>query len=249
MIVAKPKGVLPKNITFEELRGSRAEAYIRDCTLDQRDGFGPDIQQHNIQRFTASYGLILGGKWYTEFISGWQAKKRTVFQRFIEDADLDAFDVLLVDHTSRFGRNQEHCIRYKGMLRALDKTIVFVSQGIFSGSDKDFLSERINETLDEAYSRNLSRYVIQGTAEKAAQGLANGVPPLGYRSEKLENGKRERKVPDIGDAGDKTNTCGMEALLALLQGYASGQYSYRTLAEVLNSQGYRNRVGNPFTIR
>ena len=41
--------------------------------------------------------------------------------------------------------------------RELGKVVVFVSQGIISGSDRDFVSERINETLDEAYSRNLSR--------------------------------------------------------------------------------------------
>ena len=28
-------------VTFEDLRGLRAEGYVRDSTLDQRDGFGP----------------------------------------------------------------------------------------------------------------------------------------------------------------------------------------------------------------
>jgi DNA invertase Pin-like site-specific DNA recombinase len=64
----------------------RAVAYIRDSTLDQRDGFGPDIQTRNVQRLAESYGLILGEKWYTEFISGRHVKKRVVFQQFIEDA-------------------------------------------------------------------------------------------------------------------------------------------------------------------
>lgn len=160
MIVAKPKADRLRNITFEALRGLRAESYVRDSTLDQRDGFGPDIQRHNIQRFAESYGLVLGDKSYTEFISGRQAKNRKVFQQLIEDAYLDVYDVLLVDHTSRFGCNQEECIRFKSELQDLGKVVVFVSQGIISGSDRDFLSERINETLDEQYSRNLSRYVL-----------------------------------------------------------------------------------------
>ncbi len=82
---------------------------------------------------------------------------RKEFQQLLEDATLDRFDVLLVDHTSRFGRNQAECIRYKSKVQGLGKTVIFVSQGIISGSDRDFLSERINETLDGAYSRNLSR--------------------------------------------------------------------------------------------
>ena len=165
------------------MRGLRAEGYVRDSTLDQRDGFGPEIRRHNIQRFTQSYGLILGDQWYTEFVSGRYAKKRKEFRQVLEDAELDRFDVLLVDHTSRFGRNQAECIRYKEDLQRLDKVIVFVSQGIISGTDRDFLNERINETLDEAYSRNLSRYVRSGFAEKASQGHSVGRPPLGYRNE------------------------------------------------------------------
>ncbi len=101
--------------------------------------------------------------------------------------------------------------------------MVFVSQGIFSGNDRDFVNERINETIDEAYSLNLSRYVAEGMAKKAEQGLANGVPPLGYKSEKLDNGKRERKVPNWGGLGDNPRVGGMEALSEMLQSYASGQ--------------------------
>ena len=192
----KSSGNGHRDMTFEDLKGLRAEGYIRDSTLDQRDGFGPAIQRHNSERFAASYDLVLGNRWYTEFVSGRQVKKRLEFQQFIEDAYLDRYDVLLVDHTSRFGRNQEECIRYKTELRHLGKTVVFVSQGIISGSDRDFLSERINETLDEQYSRNLSRYVSAAMEEKAANGLANGVPPLGYRSEKLASAQPEPTRPE-----------------------------------------------------
>ena len=83
--------------SFEDLKGLRAEGYIRDSTLDQRDGFGPEIQRHNIERFSNSYGLELGRRWYTEFVSGRNTQHRSQFRKFLEDARLDAFDVLLVD--------------------------------------------------------------------------------------------------------------------------------------------------------
>ena len=95
-----------RQLTFDDLRGLRAEGYIRDSTLDQKDGFGPEIQRHNIERFSESYGVVLGDRWYTEFLSGRSSRNRSQFQQFLEDARLDLFDVLLVDHTSRFGRNQ-----------------------------------------------------------------------------------------------------------------------------------------------
>ena len=113
--------------SFEDLRELRAEGYVRDSTLDQRDGFGPTIQKTNEQRFAETHGLVLGERWYTEFVSGRSIDKRKEFQQVLEDAALARFDVLLVDHTSRFGRNQAACIRYKAELDRLGKTVVFVS--------------------------------------------------------------------------------------------------------------------------
>ena len=39
----------------------------------------------------------------------------------------------------------------------------------------------------------------------------------------------------------------MLALLALLQGYASGNHSFRTLTQELNARGHRTSEGKPFT--
>ena len=167
-----------RQVSLEDLKGLRAEGYIRDSRKDQRDGAGPDIQRNHIQRFAETYQLALGSRWYIEFVSSYRHwERRSSLLQFIEDARLDRFDVLLVYHTSRFGRNQAECIRYKEELQSLGKIIVFVSQGIISGTDRDFLAERINETLDEAYSRNLSQYVQAGFAEKAAKGHSIGPPP------------------------------------------------------------------------
>ena len=232
-------GILNQGIvSFEDLRGQRAEGYIRDSTLDQKDGFGPTIQKTNEQRFAENYGLVMGERWYTEFVSGQSVEKRKQFQQVLEDASLDSFDVLLVDHTSRFGRNQAECIRYKAELSRLGKIIVFVSQGIISGSERDFLNERINETLDEQYSRNLSRYVRAGLAVKAAQGHAIGRAPLGYRQQKHHSGRGAWLVPD-----DET----MPVLIHLLGEYATGMHSFKTLAQDLNAKGYRTSKNQPFT--
>ncbi len=108
-----------QQMTFEDLKGLGARGYVRDSKLDQRDGFGSDIQQSNIRRFVENYGLLLGERSYTEFVSGRSAEKRSQFQQLLADASLGLFRVLLVDHTSRFGRNQAECIRYKEELQRL----------------------------------------------------------------------------------------------------------------------------------
>lgn len=223
--------------TFEDLRGLRGVCYVRDSTEDQKNGFGPDIQRHNEECFAQNWGIILGDRQYTEFVSGRTVSKRHEFQQLIEDARLNLFDVLLTDATSRFGRNQAECIRYKQILQDLGKIVVFVSQGIISGSDRDFLNERINETLDEQYSRNLSRYVSEGLERKAEHGLHVGPATLGYKSEILP-GQPERKAQD---------PVTMPALLRALRDYASGMLSYRDVADNLNGHGFRTHTGRAFT--
>ena len=79
-----------KQITFDDLKGLRAEGYVRDSTLDQRDGFGPEIQRKTILRFAENYRLALGTNWYTEFVSSFHHwDKRQKFHQFLDDAKLD----------------------------------------------------------------------------------------------------------------------------------------------------------------
>jgi len=116
--------------------------------------------------------------------------------------------------------------------------VVFVSQGIVSGNDDDFLTEGISEVLDEHYSRNLSRWVREGLKVKASLGHSLGSPPLGYKHAPRSEGRGVRMVPD-----EKT----MPILMALLAEYATGAHSFRTLAQCLNAQGYRTTRDRPFT--
>ncbi len=78
-----------RQVTLEDLKGVRAEGYIRDSKKDQRDGAGPDIQRSHIQRFAETYQLALGSRWYTEFVSSYRRwERRTQFLQFIEYARL-----------------------------------------------------------------------------------------------------------------------------------------------------------------
>lgn len=225
-------------VTFEDLRGLRSEGYIRDSTLDQRDGYGPELQRRAIHNFAKSYGLVLGDAWYTDFITGTSTLKRSGFHQALDDAGTDRYDVLLVYNTSRFARNRADAIRYKTQMQNLGKVVVFVSQSIISGNDNDFLNEGISEVLDEHYSRNLSRWVRDGLRVKASHGYSLGNPPLGYRHEPRSEGRGVRMVPN-----EKT----VPALMALLREYAMGKHSFRTLAQSLNAKGYRTTKGKPFT--
>ena len=104
-------------ITFNDLMGLTADGYVRDSTLDQRDGFGPELQRRAIESFASTHGLALGSAWYTDFITGTSTLKRSGFRQALQDAQADKFDVLLVYHTSRFARNRTDAMRYKAELK------------------------------------------------------------------------------------------------------------------------------------
>ena len=201
------------------------------------------MQHKSIETFSNTYGLNLGTAYYTDFITGTSTLKRSGFNQALSDARKGNFDVLLIYHTSRFARNRADAIRYKMELKKLGKILVFISQNIISGRNTDFLNEGINEILDEQYSRNLSKWVTDGLSLKH-DSVANGKPPLGYKSEKSDTGKRERKVPNLIGIGGDPKKGGMEALIALLRVYSTGRYSYELLAEHLaladTEQGLEN---------
>ena len=236
-----------RELTYEDLKGMTAEGYIRDSTEDQRDGFGPELQKKAIENFAKTYGLFLGAAWYTDFITGTSTLKRSGFLEALLGAQLNHYDILLVFHTSRFARNRADAIRYKTELKKFGKILIFVSQNIISGRNTDFLSEGMNEVFDENYSRTLSGWVTGGLQTKHENQIANGKPPLGYKSEKYENGKHEIKVPDSKGLGGDPKKGSLETLLYLLRQYSTGLYSYESLAEHMTICGYRTRLGKPFT--
>jgi hypothetical protein len=137
------------------------------------------------------------------------------------------FEVILVWKFSRFARNQEESIVYKAMLRKNGVDVVSISEPI---SDNPFggLIERIIEWMDEYYLIRLSDEVRRGMAERAARGLPNTSPPLGYD---MQNGHyviNEAEAPIIRQ---------------IFQMYLSGSH-IKEITVYLKNIGIRNRNGN-----
>ena len=94
--------------------------YIRVSTDDQGE-LSPDTQLLEIQKYAKQHGIILNKEFVfvDEGISGKKAKNRPAFQEMIGTAKKKPkpFDVILLWKFSRFSRNQEEAIVYKGLLR------------------------------------------------------------------------------------------------------------------------------------
>ena len=210
-----------------------AAAYIRVSTDDQEE-YSPDSQLKICQKYAKEHGYILP----TEFIfqddaiSGSSARRRNDFNRMIAMAkEKDRpFDTILVWKFSRFARNREESVFYKGLLRRRGITVISVSEPIVDGPFGTLI-ESIIEWFDEYYLINLSSEVKRGMLEKFSRGEAMGTAAFGYKIDS------ENKTYIIDEPA-------AEIIRGIFESYANGE-KCRALATRLALSGVKTRRGNP----
>lgn len=160
-----------------------AAAYIRVSTDDQEE-YSPDSQIRIIREYAKAHGYILPEEYIfqDDGISAATARKRPAFNRMIALAKgaEKPFDVILVLMFSRFARNREESVLYKGLLRKQGITVVSIKEPAVDGPFGTLI-ESIIEWFDEYYLINLSSEVRRGMSEKFRRGEAMGSAPFGYR--------------------------------------------------------------------
>lgn len=161
---------------------STAAAYIRVSTADQTE-LSPDSQIKVIQDYAKQHGYIIprGLIFRDDGISGRSADKRPQFIEMIAQSKQKPapFSAVLLWKFSRFARNQEESIFYKGMLRKNGIEVISVSEPTIEGPFGTLI-ERIIEWSDEYYSIRLSGEVKRGMLEKVERGGAVSIPAFGY---------------------------------------------------------------------
>ena len=208
---------------------SVAAAYIRESTVAQGDRYGPDAQRAAIARAAAELELELVAE-YSDLISGTGALKRSDFQRMVADARERRFSVLVVYDTSRFARNEADAFAYEAALRAAGARIYYAREGLWSDDRRGALQKGILHVLNAQYSRDLTDRIRDGYAAKFDRlGLPGGTLPWGYRW----TDATATAIDLIED----------EAAIRreLLELYATGNFSAKSLAEELNTRGRRVR--------
>lgn len=214
--------------------------YIRVSTNGQME-LSPDSQLQEIRNYAKSQGICIPDAFIfmeKEGHSGKSAKNRPEFQRMIATAKEKPrpFDVILVWKFSRFARNQDESVFYKGMLRKkLGIDVISISEPVCGGM-YGRLIEMIIEWQDEFYSCNLSSEVRRGMAEHARQGGYQAPVPFGYE----HNGPGS--VPTI-------NQEAAAAVRFIFSQFTASGCSPAEIAVRLNEKGVLTRRGNPFDRR
>lgn len=207
-----------------------AAAYIRVSTDNQTE-LSPDSQIKEIRKYAKQHGYIVPNEFIfrDDGISGRKAEKRPDFIRMIATAKQKPapFSAVLLWKFSRFARNQEESIFYKGMLAKNHIEVKSISEPILDGPFGSLI-ERIIEWFDEFYSINLSGEVKRGMTERVERGGAVSIPAFGY---------------DIVDKKYVINPDTAPIVRQIYADYLNGMGALQ-IAHKINDMGIRTTRGN-----
>jgi Site-specific recombinases, DNA invertase Pin homologs len=209
----------------------RAVAYARYSSDNQREE-SITAQLKAIEEHCKRKGYVLV-KIYTDEAKTATTDHREGFQQMITDSQKLLFDYVIVHKFDRFARNRYDSAFYKRQLRINNVRLESVLEQL-DDSPESVILESILEGMAEYYSKNLSREVMKGMFENAAQGIhTGGRPPYGFKlnpeTKKLEIDHHKASAVKIFFESLKNNI------------------SLQKIADNLNFLGFRTQDGKKFS--
>ena len=165
-----------------------------------------------------------------EGLSGISTRKRENFNRMIEEAAEDKFDLVITKEISRFARNTLDSIQFTRQLLGFGVGVFFQNDNINTLDEDSELRLSIMSSIAQDELRKLSSRVKFGHAQAIKDGVVLGNNRIfGYQK---DNG---RLVIDEDEA---------PMVRELFQLYATGEYSMKQIEVIFWNKGYRNSRGN-----
>ncbi len=175
---------------------------------------------------------FLEGGVYEEKGESARTTDRPQLQEMLRRAKTDSkVDVIVVHKLDRMCRNVADYGAIKIMLKKHDVKVVSAVEQ-FDESFSGELVENIMASIAQWTSQNISWEVKKGLREAAERGRFPGVAPVGYLNDKKTKLLKvdEDKAPFVKMA---------------FEFYATGKYSYESLAEELAKKGFKSRTKKP----
>jgi len=157
-----------------------------------------------------------------EGITGTSTKKRRAFNRMMEDAEKNAFDLVLTKEISRFARNTLDSILYTRKLKELGVGVIFLNDGINTLDPDAELRLTIMASIAQEESRRTSERVKWGQKRRMEQGVVFGRDLLGY---------------DVKNGGLFVNEAGAEAVRLIFHKFANEGKGAHRIARELREEG------------
>lgn len=212
---------IPLRVTYYARVSSESDEQLN--SLGNQISYYEDFIKKNLQ-WTFVPGYI------DEGLSGISTKKRENFNRMIDDAAEDKFDLVLTKEISRFARNTLDSIQYTRQLLGHGVGVFFQNDNINTLDEDSELRLSIMSSIAQDELRKLSSRVKFGHQQAIKDKVVLGNSRIfGYTK---DDG---RLVIDDEQA---------EMVRELFELYATGQYSMKQIETIFWQKGYRNHNGN-----
>lgn len=164
-----------------------------------------------------------------EGITGTSTKKRTQFNRMINDAYSGKFKMIITKEVSRFSRNLLDTIAYTRELKVLGIGVIFMNDGFTSLDPDAELRLSIMGSIAQEESRKTSSRVKWGQTRQMERGVVFGTSMLGY---------------DVCNGKLTINPEGAEIVRLIFYKYAIEKKGTSTIARELREAGIRTFGNN-----
>ena len=212
---------VPLRVTYYARVSSESDEQLN--SLGNQISYYEDLIKRN-KHWTFVPGYI------DEGLSGISTKKRENFNRMIDDAAEDKFDLVITKEISRFARNTLDSIQFTRQLLSYGVGVFFQNDNINTLDEDSELRLSIMSSIAQDELRKLSSRVKFGHQQAIKDKVVLGNSRIfGYTK---DDG---RLVIDEDQA---------IMVRELFELYATGQYSMKQIETIFWNKGYRNHNGN-----
>jgi site-specific DNA recombinase len=209
--------------------GTPVAIYTRVSTEEQAEGgFSLAAQERVCREVAEKRGWTVAEVYRDAGYSG-KDDRRPGFRAMFARVEAGQVKVVLTHKLDRFSRNLDHTLRYFYLLNEHDATFVSATEEFDFATAQGRLFFRMLASFAQWYLENLSAETIKGKRERALHGLHNGRLPFGY-----EVGPEGVAVPVAAEAA---------IVREAFEKYATGNYTDRQIAQMLNDAGFVTRKG------
>lgn len=211
---------IPLRVTYYARVSSETDEQLN--SLDNQVSYYEEFIKRN-----AKWSFVAG--YVDEGISGISTKHRENFNRMIDDAADDNFDLVITKEISRFARNTLDSIQYTRQLLSCGVGVFFQNDNINTFDEDSELRLSIMSSIAQDELRKLSSRVKFGQQQAIKNGVVIGNSRIfGYR-------KKDKKL-----VIDEEQAVMVRELFEL---YATGKYSMKQIENAFWEKGYRNTNG------
>ncbi|PYU70444.1 MAG: hypothetical protein DMG49_11425, partial [Acidobacteria bacterium] len=198
-------------------------------------------QVRKCREYAERHGFtVLDAHIYTDEAICGATDNRAGLQRLLAAATQKprAFDVILVDDTSRLSRNMIDSLKIFEQLRFVNVRTIFVAQGIDTESEQAELLVTTHGIVDSLYLKDLKARTFRGVEQRAIEGLHTGGRVFGYRHVPIENSNKRdaHGRPAIEGVRLEVEPAQAATIKRIFERYAAG-HSMKRIAIDMNNEG------------